>query len=193
EPYARSINPIVQTLVVANVLFYLLIYPLIVLFRASKKTRIRFWPDTLVETLFWMFVSIMFFVPGVWLSGSVPCDALRGMGYVCGLLPMAWICASWLGSQRTYRAVVLFVSVFSAIALPWLWYVSAEFFAVTGWHETLWNLCPVTHAWSLASPSAGEAGRLPSPLWALIVWPIVALMILALSLIVPEKNGKSEL
>ncbi|MCP4379372.1 MAG: hypothetical protein GY794_24775, partial [bacterium] len=118
EPYARSINPIVQTLVVANVLFYLLIYPLIVLFRASKKTRMRFWPDTLVETLFWMFVSIVFFVPGVWLSGSVPCDALRGMGYVCGLLPMAWICASWLGSQRTYRAVVLFVSVFSAIALP---------------------------------------------------------------------------
>jgi hypothetical protein len=189
NPYSRSPNPIVQTLVVANVMFYLLVYPLIVLFRASKNPRMRFWPDTLVETLFWMFVSAAFFVPGVWLSGSVPYDAVRGMGYVCGLLPMAWICGSWLGSRRSGRAVVLFVSVFSVIALPWLWYVSIEFFSVTGWHEALWNLCPVTHAWSLASPHAGEVGASPLPFWALIVWPIVAVVMLALSLIVPKKNS----
>jgi hypothetical protein len=175
----------VGALVVAQVGFFLLIYPLIVLFRAAPGRSWRWWPDAVVEILFWAFAGSAFFVPAVWLSTSVPFDAIRGAVYVCGLWPMAWVCGLWLASGKPGGSLVMLISVFSAIGLPWLWYVSAEFFPGVGWSDTLWMLCPATHGWDVSAPN-GSGGGL-EPVWATLVWPVVAVAMWAIWMIVPDR------
>ena len=186
DPYSPVSVRAVQTLVVAQVGFCLLAYPLIVLFRASGRRLLRWWPDAVIETLFWTFAGAAFFVPAVWLSGSVPLDAIRGATYVCGLWPMAWVCGLWLASGKRGSAAVMLISVFTAIGLPWLWYVSAEFFPSAMWCETLWRLCPATQAWDVSAPR-GSGGGL-SPVWAIVVWPAAAAAMFALWVIVPTRG-----
>ena len=188
DPYSPASTPAVQTLAVAQVVFYLVAYPVIVLFRASGERRERWWPGTVIETLFWTLLGAAFFVPAVWLSGSAVSDAIRGMGYVCGLWPMAWVCGAWLASRKAGGSAVMFVSVFTAMGLPWLWYVSAEFFPSTGWHEVLWKLCPVTQAWDVAAARGAGGGFSPSPGWAIVVWPAAAAAMFALRVIVPARG-----
>jgi hypothetical protein len=182
--YSSALVRAVQTLVIAQVVFYLLIYPVIALFRASSKRGWRWWPDAVVEMFFWTLVAAVFFVPAVWLSCSVPSDAIGGAVYVCSLWPMAWVCGLWLASHKRGGAMVMLISVFAAIGLPWLWYVSAEFFPAAGWCEALWKLCPATHAWDVAAPR-GVGGGL-TPFWSIAVWPAIAAAMFALWVIVPE-------
>ena len=186
DPYSPVSNPAVQTLAVAHVVFYLVAYPMIALFRASGKRCERWWPDTVIETLFWTFLGAAFFVPAVWLSGSVPSDAIRGMGYVCGLWPMAWVCGMWLASRKAGGSAVMFVSIFAAVGLPWLWYVSAEFFPSAGWHEALWKLCPAMQAWDVAAARGAQGGL--APVWAIVIWPVTAAAMFALWVIVPART-----
>ncbi|MBC8373938.1 MAG: hypothetical protein ISS69_11890 [Phycisphaerae bacterium] len=188
DPYSPSLTPAVQTLVIAQVVFYLVVYPVIVVFRASFERGERWWPDTVIETLFWTLSGAAFFVPAVWLSGSVPSDAIRGMGYVCALWPMAWVCGVWLASHKAGNSAIMFISVFIATGLPWLWYVAREFFPAAGWHETLWKLCPVMQAWDVAAPRGAGGGLSPSPVWAIVVWPVVAAVMFALWVTVPARD-----
>ncbi|MDP6634277.1 MAG: hypothetical protein QGG42_05230 [Phycisphaerae bacterium] len=189
DPYAPGLVPAVQTLTVAQTGFYLLAYPVIVMFRTASKCGWRWWPDAVVEMLFWTFIAGAFFVPAVWLSGSVPLDALSGMGYVCTLWPMAWVCGVWLASGKPGGSVVMFTSVFIAIGLPWLWYVSAEFFASAGVSETLWRLCPATQAWDAAA--ARGAGKGLTQIWAMLAWPLIAAVMFALWMIIPEPSAEA--
>jgi len=195
DPYSPSLTPAVQTLAVGQVGFYLVVYPVIVLFRAAPSKRPwRWWPDTVIETFFWTLLGAAFLVPAVWLSGSGVSDAIRGMVYVCAIWPMAWVCGAWLASRKAGGSAVMFVSILAVMGLPWLWYVSVEFFPVTGWHEALWKLCPVTQAWDVASPRGGGGGL--SPVWAIVFWPAVAAAMFALWVIVPartEKRGQDSL
>jgi len=188
DPYSPSLTPAVQTLAISQVVFYLVAYPVIALFRASPGRRERWWPDTVVETLFWTFAGAALFVPAVWLSGSVPSDAIRGMAYVCALWPMAWVCGVWLASRKAGGSAVMLILIFAAVGLPWLWYVSAEFFPAAGWHEALWKLCPVTQAWDVASPRGAGGDFSPSPVWAIVVWPVAAVVMFALWAIVPSRG-----
>ncbi len=181
DPYWPSSVPAVQTLTVAQVGFYLLAYPMIVIFRSRPKPRGRFWTNTVVEMLFWAAVAGVFYIPAVWLSGSGPMDAFRGAGYILSLWPMVWACRAWLVRPGRGGAVVLLISLFAGIGLPWLWYVSAEFFPGLGWSDALWRLCPITQAWDVAAPG-GRAGGL-APVWAVAVWPVIAGVMFAIRMI----------
>ena len=194
DPYSLSGAPIVQVLMVAQVVFYMMVYPVIVLFRASGKGRWRWWPDAVVETLFWTFISVAFLVPAVWLSGSTVSDAIGGMAYVCGLWPMAWVCGSWLASRKLGCSAVVFVSIVTVLGLPWLWYVSVEFFSPAGWSEALWKLCPVMEVWDVSAPGGVRGDVSPSPVWAIVVWPATAAVMFALWALIPSgKRGQDSL
>ncbi len=181
NPYWPASVPAVQTLTIAQAAFCLLIYPVIAVFRSQRTSGWRFWPDAAVETLFWTAISVLFYVPAVWLSGSSPADALAGAIYVLALWPMAWVFAAWLASGGSGRSVALLIPVLAAIGLPWLWYVSAEFFYGAGWTDKLWALCPLTRAWDVAAP--GAAARSLEPFWAWVVWPMFAAVIFATRLV----------
>ncbi|MBT3199438.1 MAG: hypothetical protein HN350_05935 [Phycisphaerales bacterium] len=190
DPYSRfSVYPL-QTLALAQVAFYLLVYPVITLFRMSGRRTWRLWPDAIVETLFWAFITCVFYVPAVWLSASVPADAIRAAGYVCCFWPLAWVCSLWLVSGKPAAAMIVFISVFTAIGLPWLWYVSAEFFQGAGFSEALWNIAPLTRCWDIAAPSSSEA--VLGPVWSIILWPILAVVLFALWIIMPERGNKTD-
>jgi len=177
DPYRPAAVPVVQTLAVGQVAFWLLAYPVIVLFRASRQAW-RWWPDAAVETIFWTLLGAVFFVPAVWLSDSVPGDAVRAAVYIATLWPLAWVGGAWLSSGRTGRSCVVFIFVFAALGLPGLWYTFAEFFPSLGCSEMLWRLCPGMQAWSVSS-ARGSAGGL-APLWAFIVWPAASTAIFVL-------------
>jgi len=183
NPYWLTLTPAVQTLTIAQAAFCLLVYPVIVIFRARGRSAWRLWPDAIVEMLFWTAISVVFYIPAVWLSGSSPIDAIRAAAYVLSLWPLVWVFAAWVTSARPAGSLVLLVSVFAAIGLPWLWYVSAEFFFGVGWSDTLWHLCPVTCAWSISSPGGSLA-----PLWALAVWPVFAAFMFAVYLVLPGRG-----
>ena len=190
NPYSLLAVPIVQALMVAQVMFCLVVYPVIALFRVGAEGRWRWWPDAVVETIFWMFISVAFLVPAVWLSGSAVSDAVYGMVYICEIWLMAWVCGAWLASGKPGASAVLLFSLFAAVGLPCLWYVSVEFFPSTGWHEAVWKLCPATQAWDVAAPRGAGGGFSHSPVWALVVWPAVTAAMFALWVIVPAHAEK---
>jgi len=183
DPYRPAAVPVLQTLAVGQVAFWLLAYPVIVLFRASEGAW-RWWPDAVVETIFWTFLGAVFFVPAVWLSDSLPGDAVRAAVYVATLFPAAWVGGAWLSSGKTGRSGVMLAFAFAALGLPGLWYVFAEFLPSVGWHETLWRLSPALEAWTV-SAARGSMG----PFWPLVVWPAIAAAAFALWTILPKKGS----
>jgi hypothetical protein len=189
NPYWPAQVPAVQTLTIAQAAFCLLIYPVLAVFRSQRPSGWRFWPEAAVETLFWTAISVLFYVPAVWLSGSSPLDAVAAGIYVLTLWPMAWVCGAWLASDGPGRSVALLISILAAIGLPWLWYVSAEFFYGAGWTDTLWSLSPVTRAWDVAAPGAGGQGG--EPFWAWAIWPVFAAVIFATRLVFCRRSDET--
>jgi len=187
NPYWPASVPAVQTLAVAQALFYLLVYPVIVLFRSRTSRGWRAWPDAIVEMLFWTAISAVFYVPAVWLSGSRPYDAIRAAAYICCLWPVVLACGALLASNSRAGVGAMFISVLAALGLPWLWYVSAEFFPQLAWSDVLWRFCPAAGAWEIAAPD-GRWG----PLWAMIVWPVTGGVIFAIGLMAGSVTGERD-
>ena len=189
-PYSQFSVRAVQTLAVAQVAFYLLVYPVITLFRMSGQRSWRCWPDAIVEALFWAVITSVFYVPAVWLSASSPVDAIRATGYVCCFWPLAWVCSLWLVSGKPAASLLMCISVFTALGLPWLWYVSAEFFPGAGFSDVLWDISPLTRCWDIAAPSS--SGTPLGPIWSIILWPILAVVLFALWIIMPDRRNQTD-
>jgi len=185
DVYRPAALPTLRALAAAQAAFWLLAYPLIVLFRAAAGRPRRWWPDTLVESLLWAFLTIPFYIPAVYLGDAVAADALRAAIYIACLWPFAWACGAWLSSPRRGRSVVLLGSVCVALGLPAAWYITAEFLAGAGLSECLWRIAPITQAWEVTAPRGSSVW--PQPTWAVFVWPAAAVGVLAAFALRPRK------
>ncbi len=175
--------PVLQTLAVCQVAYILLVYPL-VLFRRSQRGSIGewFWRAVVVETCTFMFVAVPFYVAAAYLADAVAVDVVRLVLQLLLLWPLAWVAGLWLLAPAGRTAATLLL-VLIALALPAACYITLEFMPAlrVGW---LWDLTPATFAWRSAA-SRGDSW-VPQPLWALLVWPVVALTAAMVRMMLPR-------
>ena len=189
DPYRPAALPVLGTLAVAQVGFWLLAYPLIVLHRGGRGGRNRLWPDTIVESLAWTILTVPFYIPAVILGDAAAADAVRTGFYIACLWPFAWACAAWLASESPGRSVIVLMCAIAGIGLPAAWYIAAELLPAVGAHGFLWHAAPATQAWETATARSGSIGLQPA--WAAVLWPALAGGVVAVRCIVPRSGSAS--
>jgi len=162
--------PALQSLAAAQAMFILLVHPLILLRRAERGEIARYWTGTIVESLTWLAATTPLYVAAAWLADATAGDVLRTVICLLCLWPLAWSAGSVLRACPPARPVVVLL-LWIVAALPAGHYITREFLRVFP-AEGLWHLAPATFAWQAARSRAGAL--LPTPLWALATWPVVA-------------------
>lgn len=161
--------PALRTLAVAQAAFILLVYPLVAGARAARCDG-RYWPGAVVESLALLAAAAPFYLAGAFLADATAVDAVRTAICVGTFWPAAWL-AGWMLRRPGARTVTVLALLVVTLGLPAGYYLVLEFLPVYS-AEWLWRLGPLTFAWETASSRRPDV--LPSPAWAMLVWPVVA-------------------
>jgi len=175
--------PALQALATAQVLFILIVHPLIVLRRADFGRIRRYGPETIVESVTWLIATVPLYVAAAYLADATATDVLRTVLYVACLWPVAWAAGAILRRCRAARAPLLLLLLIVA-AGPALFYVLREFMPLYP-SDWLWQAAPATAAWDAAASRAPNP--FPQPLWSLLLWPAFALCLFGASLVVRSR------
>ncbi|MCD4823074.1 MAG: hypothetical protein K8S55_00565 [Phycisphaerae bacterium] len=172
--------PTLQTLAVGQVIWFLLVSPLVQVFRDSRnrtsshrprQSRLR---HEIVETLGLFIVAVPFYIAAGWLADATVTDCLRTALAVAAFCPLGWL-AGWLLAGRqgnVLRSCVLAGLLAITVGQVGLYYIFIEFLppVSAGW---IWHSCPATFVWSAAA--SRNPAIVPEPLWAMLLWLGVAL------------------
>ena len=177
--------PVLKTLAVAQVAFFLLAGPLVLwsLHAASPK---RYWPRAAATLAAYLLAAAPFYVVGAYLADATPVDAVRTCVYIVCLMPAVAAAGVWLSAGGAARAVVLVGMPAVAIGLPAAYYMALEFLPAVGRAEWIRLLAPATFAWRTAASRGGSL--LPSPAWAVLVWPAAGAAGIFLRLLIPHRT-----
>lgn len=177
--------PALQTLLVGQTLFILLVHPLILLARTQPESPGRYWRRTVAESAVWLAATAPLYVAAAWLANAEAGDVIRAAAWLACLWPVAWA-AGWLLRARPAARTAVVLALLLAAAMPAGYYVVLEFLRPwpTGW---LWQLAPATFAWQIARSRAGTL--LPQPAWAVLIWPAIAAAASAGSLLRRSRPG----
>lgn len=189
DPYEPAPLPVLQTLVVGQMLLFLLAYPMIWLHRRCCMHLRIGGVAIIVESLMWMLAGLVMYVPAVWLANGDVEDLIRGCLQVLGVLPIVWVACAWIMRKRKETSAVLIVLLVISLGLVALAYLAAEFWGAALWTSVVWQLSPVIHGWDVADVNHG--GILPDPLWSWWLWPMVALPAYVVYLAVIKRGGGS--
>lgn len=172
-----------QTLAVSQVLFLLIVQPIVVIHRADHGRIGRYGRAAVAEAAGYLVVSAPAYLVAAFLSDAVFGDAVRSLVYVAavGLLPGA--AGAVLAARRCGRWVLLLGLQIVALGMPVAQYIALEFVPGTNLGR-LWFASPATMAWGAAASRAG--GLLPHPPWALGLWPAAAVAVLAVHWLLPK-------
>lgn len=177
-----------QTLAISQLIFLLIVQPIIVIHRADHGRIGRYGREALAESAGYLAASAPALFVAAFLSDAVLADVARSVVYVAavGLLPAA--AGAVLAARRHGRWILLLGLQVVAMGLPATQYIILEF--VPGADlSRLWSACPATMVWQAAA-SRG-AGILPHPPWALALWPAAAGTLLAFHWLLPKPLSKS--
>ena len=162
--------PTLQALAVGQVLFFLLVHPLIIL-RRSQRGRIgRYWAETIAESLTWLAVTAPIYTAAAWLADATATDVLRTATALLCLLPLVWSAGSILHAWPAARPVVILLLLLVA-ALPAGDYIAREFLRALAVGRC-GDVAPATFAWQTARSRGGAL--LPGPLWPPVAWLVAA-------------------
>jgi hypothetical protein len=162
--------PTLHALGVGQVLFVLLVWPVVLAGRSLRQEqcgRAR----RAGEIAGMMTATLPLLLAAGWLGGATVEDVVRLELYVVALWPAGGAMGRMLAGEPC-RVVGLLAGLVTALGLPAVAYVAAEFVAGAD-IRGVWQLAPVTAAWLQADPSSDA--WLPAPLWAWALWPAIAL------------------
>jgi len=187
DPAAGAPLPTLKTLAASQIAFGLLVWPLVVLARAQRGPRRRYWGGAVAEMIIYLVLAGPFYVAAAYLADAVATDVVRSAIYVACVWTLAVAAGAQLGSGKPGRVVV--VLVLAALGLPAAHYVALEFITPES-ARLLGRLSPATFAWS-ASASRGPSWY-PQPLWAAIVWPAAAAAGVFLFMLLPGRGRRAQ-
>lgn len=187
--------PTLQTLAVAQLMFFLLVYPMVLLKRFAPRPnhpggepKRPYWRLVVPESLLLLVLGGPFYLPAAFLADATTTDAVRCAICVASFLPLVWVAGAHLARARRGTSAVTLGLLVVALGLPAAYYVAIEFLppAAAHWASTG---TPAMIVWRNAAARIDTPW--PGPLWALLAWPAVAAVAAALGLIIPARNGGS--
>jgi len=159
--------PTLPAVAAAQVGFLLLVYPVVVLRRATKSGSAthpyEFCPGlATVELAALVVMATPFYVAAAWFSDGGGADVFRTALCVAAMIPLSVGLSAWcLPARRAAsRCVALIAGLVISVALPAGVYLGHEFLR-PAWADTLWQTAPVTIAWTHATGT-------PLLVWTLI-------------------------
>ena len=172
--------PALSALAAAQVVFLLLVYPVLVLRRAATpripdpESRIpfHFCPGlAVVELVMLLVVAAPFSVAAAWFSDGGAADVLRAALGVAAMIPLSVGLCAWTLPARppAARCTALILGLTATAGLTAGVYLAHEFLR-PAWADALWQTAPVTLAWTCASPQTT-----PLPIIALTFWLLTGL------------------
>ncbi len=171
---APQTSPVLSCVALGQGAFLLLIWPL-----TASAHRL----STLVGMLA---MSLLISLPGIILAAVISDgtgrDVVRTIIVLLLLWPLALAAARWM-SRPTGRPVALLGLLTVVIGLPAAYYIVREFVAASplGVVERIWQVGPLTAAWAAAATRTSH--WLPRPMWAALLWPVVAAVALLIGII----------
>jgi len=188
--------PTLHTLAVAQLLFFLLVYPMVLLKRFSPRSgppaatpgppaQRPYWRTVLPESLLLIVVAGPFYLPAAFLADATATDALRVAFCVASFLPLAWLAGAHFVRARRGASAVTLALLIIALALPAASYIAIEFLTPPAAHWTSMTT-PALIVWR--SATARVSTLWTQPLWTALAWPALAAVIAALGLLVPAKS-----
>ncbi|MCE5279053.1 MAG: hypothetical protein ABFD92_15020 [Planctomycetaceae bacterium] len=155
--------PTLHVLAVAQALWLVLMWPLVLM--RSGRSGVSFVLAALAALAVQLVVAAPFYVAAAWLSDATWLDVLRLIIFLLCLAPLAIAAAALMAKNATAAAWTLLALMLLSLGLPALYYLGLEFWTYGGGSvEWLWNLGPLTAAWSVAT--ARGTSILPHPLWS---------------------------
>jgi hypothetical protein len=175
--------PALKTLLVAQLAFALLAWPLL----AMRRGRVR-WAEAVAEAAAYLAVAVPFYAAAAYLADAVAADVLRGAIYVACVWTLPLVAGAYLASGRGGGAAVLLLLLVAAFGLPAAHYLAMEF-ATPAAGELMARLSPASFAWAAAE--SRQAGWLPRPIWAALIWPGAAAALGCVWLLLPRRRGSA--
>jgi len=166
EAAISSMLPTLKTLLIAQALFILLVYPLVNLWRLEAQTPLT-WPAMIGESAICMLLSLPFYLVCGYLADATVTDVGRVAIYAGLLWPVAWITSQAMRRPRARPLMVLFMLLLT-LAGPAIYYITLEFLNSAG-ASMVFHACPLTFLWECAD--ARQPILWPRPVWASLLWP----------------------
>jgi len=187
--------PTLQTLALAQLLFVLLVYPLVLLKRFGTSetppagAAVPYWRPVLAESAVFMVLAVPFYVPAAFLADATARDVLRHAICIGSFFPLAWLAGAHGAHGRRGAWVVTLGLLVAALGMPAACYIAAEFLTPP---LAYWLSCatPAVLVWDTAA--ARGASLLPAPLWAWLGWLAVAAGAGVLGAMIPPRRGATE-
>ena len=190
--------PTLQTLAVAQVLFILLVYPMVLLKRfAPPRTpgdgdenpppagEMPYWRPVLAESAVFMLLAVPFYIPAAFLADATVADVVRHVICISTFFVVAWLAGAHFAQGRRGAWVVTLALLAVALGMPAACYAAAEFLSPT-LKYWLAKVTPVLLAWD--SAAARGPGLLPRPLWAWLGWLAAAALAAALAAVIGPRT-----
>jgi hypothetical protein len=171
--------PVLQALVVSQVVYFLLIYPLVVFRRPDRRAAV-----CLLELAALAVMTIPFYSAAAALSDSTATDCIRAGLLILAMCPLS-IAAGRLMKVEVMRTAVLLGLCVVCLGLVPVYYIFIEFIPglESGWCA---HIAPVIFAWNSCA-SRGDT-LMPIPIWPSMVW----LALGAAALLVSRGRGGEE-
>ncbi len=175
--------PLLQTVVIAQILFALVAYPTIIIRRQlcdSANTAAATIPviATAREAVIMLLVALPAYVAGWWFSDAVLTSALQSVLHVAAVFACVVLAcgADARGGRGGAVVLAMLVMLVIAIGLPAGWYISAEFFDRPHVSDVLWNISPLLRGWTIAAGGAEVSSGQNTPwfAWSAIWVPVGA-------------------
>jgi len=160
--------PVLHTLAIAQVLFFLLAWPLIILQR--HKTKATSIPEAVIEILGFFIVTVPFYFVAARFSDATLIDSLRAAITVAAFCPLGLAAARLMTYSSVHPWVLLGLIVVS-IAPIGLYYIFREFLHEVP-AEWIWDVSPVNFTWT--NTTQRITTLLPKPLWVWCFWIFIS-------------------
>ncbi len=168
DDFAPAVLPTLATLAMGQVVFLLLVYPVVHLFRSSRDGEGGTFGlgASIVETLGLFVMTVPFYFAAGWLGDATEIDVLRTAIVVATICPISWL-AGRLLVLPAMRTAVLLALLIVAVGLPCVFFLFRDFYPHLP-ADWLWDLCPTTFVANAAV--ARNPSLLPQPFWPLLFW-----------------------
>lgn len=184
--------PTLQTLALAQLAFVLLVYPMVLLRRFGGDTpddqpsARAYWRAVTAESGLLTLLAIPFILPAAFLANATVTDVIRHLICLSAFWPLAWLAGAHYARRRRGAWMVTGGLLLIALGAPAACYVATEFLTASA-ADLAGTMTPALLVWRNAASRIETLG--PQPLWAWLVWPVVAALAVIGGMIFPPKNG----